>query len=231
MIEGRSDDFSKHFLVTHFFNPVRYMRLLELVAGEDTDPRGRRSSSPTSASFRLGKGIVYGKDTPNFVGNRIGVFGIAGDDPRDDGDGLPGRRGRRHHRPGDGPPQERLVRHRRPRRPRHLVARGQHPARGLPGRRGREPSSRSPTSSTKMVEEGLLGRKTKAPAASSGARRVRTASKTDFVLDWKTGEYRPKERPSIPSLKARPRGIHDVGDPACATWSRPTTAPARSRGG
>jgi 3-hydroxyacyl-CoA dehydrogenase len=76
MTEGRSDDFVEHFLVTHFFNPVRYMRLLELVAGERTSPEVVDFIAEFGR-FRLGKGIVYGKDTPNFIGNRIGGFGIA----------------------------------------------------------------------------------------------------------------------------------------------------------
>jgi 3-hydroxyacyl-CoA dehydrogenase len=72
MMQGRTENFRKHFLVMHFFNPVRYMKLLELVVGPDTDPavleRVRHFGADT-----LGKGIVMGKDTPNFVGNRIGV--------------------------------------------------------------------------------------------------------------------------------------------------------------
>ncbi|WP_394821022.1 3-hydroxyacyl-CoA dehydrogenase/enoyl-CoA hydratase family protein [Pendulispora albinea] len=75
MMEGRSEGFKKNFLVMHFFNPVRYMKLLELVAGPDTDPktveRIRRFGEDA-----LGKGIVFGKDTPNFVGNRIGVHAM-----------------------------------------------------------------------------------------------------------------------------------------------------------
>jgi 3-hydroxyacyl-CoA dehydrogenase len=75
MTQGRSADFKKRFLVTHFFNPVRYMPLLEIVSGKDSDP----AVVARVAAFgeqELGKGIVYGKDTPNFVANRIGVFGI-----------------------------------------------------------------------------------------------------------------------------------------------------------
>lgn len=75
MAEGRSDDFRRHFMVTHFFNPVRYMRLLELVPGEDTDPALLAAMADFGANI-LGKGIVFGKDTPNFVGNRIGTFGM-----------------------------------------------------------------------------------------------------------------------------------------------------------
>jgi len=75
MMEGRSKEFRRHFLVTHFFNPVRYMKLLELVAGEDTDREILRGMAEFGER-RLGKGIVYGKDTPNFIGNRIGVFAM-----------------------------------------------------------------------------------------------------------------------------------------------------------
>ena len=75
MSEGLSDDFRKHFLGTHFFNPVRYMHLLEIIPGEETD----QDILAFIADFGeriLGKGIVWAKDTPNFVGNRIGVQGM-----------------------------------------------------------------------------------------------------------------------------------------------------------
>ncbi len=75
MLEGRAEAFRQRFLVMHFFNPVRYMKLLELVPGPDTSKetfeRARRFGEDT-----LGKGVVVGKDTPNFVGNRIGVHGM-----------------------------------------------------------------------------------------------------------------------------------------------------------
>jgi 3-hydroxyacyl-CoA dehydrogenase len=75
MSAGMSEELRQHFLVMHFFNPVRYMRLLELVAGPDTLPE----VVSTIADFGervLGKGIVYAKDTPAFVANRIGTYGI-----------------------------------------------------------------------------------------------------------------------------------------------------------
>lgn len=75
MLEGRSEAFRKRFLVTHFFNPVRYMNLLELVEGEDTDPAITQAFVEFGRD-QLGKGIVFGKDTTNFIGNRIGVHGI-----------------------------------------------------------------------------------------------------------------------------------------------------------
>lgn len=76
MAEGRSEDFRRNFMVTHFFNPVRYMRLLEVVPIDDTDPDVFAAMADFGEHV-LGKGIVYCKDTPNFVANRIGTFGMA----------------------------------------------------------------------------------------------------------------------------------------------------------
>jgi 3-hydroxyacyl-CoA dehydrogenase len=73
--EGRSAGFRRRFLGTHFFNPPRYLHLLELVPTDETDP----AIVERVAAFgriHLGKGIVVAKDTPNFIGNRIGIFGL-----------------------------------------------------------------------------------------------------------------------------------------------------------
>ena len=75
MSEGLSQEFKQHFLGTHFFNPVRYMKLLEIIPGEDTLPEVLEFMSDYGERI-LGKGIVWAKDTPNFVGNRIGVQGM-----------------------------------------------------------------------------------------------------------------------------------------------------------
>jgi len=75
MTEGRSEDFKSRFLVTHFFNPVRYMKLLELVPGQKTNP-AVLASLAEFGERTLGKGIVYGKDTTNFIANRIGTYGM-----------------------------------------------------------------------------------------------------------------------------------------------------------
>ncbi|HVB74161.1 MAG TPA: 3-hydroxyacyl-CoA dehydrogenase/enoyl-CoA hydratase family protein [Ktedonobacteraceae bacterium] len=74
LTEGRSATFRRNFLITHFFNPVRYMRLLELVPDVDTDPALMQFMQQFSTET-LGKGVVIGKDTPNFIANRIGVYG------------------------------------------------------------------------------------------------------------------------------------------------------------
>jgi 3-hydroxyacyl-CoA dehydrogenase len=71
--KGRSDDFRKRFLGTHFFNPPRYLKLLELIPTPDTDPQvlGRVQ---WFGRLHLGKGVVVAKDTPNFIANRIGMY-------------------------------------------------------------------------------------------------------------------------------------------------------------
>ncbi len=76
MAEGRSQQFKENFLITHFFNPVRYMKLLEIVPGVDTKQEIIEMISAWGEKI-LGKGIVIGKDTPNFIGNRIGVHSSA----------------------------------------------------------------------------------------------------------------------------------------------------------
>lgn len=70
-----SDDFKKHFLGTHFFNPPRYLKLLEIIPTQDTSPEVISFISEFGDKV-LGKGIVNCKDTPNFIANRIGIFGI-----------------------------------------------------------------------------------------------------------------------------------------------------------
>src|SRR5699024_5408609 len=75
MAEGRSDDFRKHFLGTHFFNPPRYLKLLEIIPIKDTDPNVL-SFMKTFGENVLGKGVVEAKDTPNFIANRIGTYGL-----------------------------------------------------------------------------------------------------------------------------------------------------------
>ncbi|MFN5357099.1 MAG: 3-hydroxyacyl-CoA dehydrogenase family protein, partial [Bacteroidota bacterium] len=75
MAAGRSEDFRKHFCGAHFFNPPRYLRLLELIPGPETDP-GLISFLSSFGDKHLGKTTVLCKDTPAFIANRIGVFGI-----------------------------------------------------------------------------------------------------------------------------------------------------------
>ena len=75
LMDGMDESFQRDFLITHFFNPPRYMRLLEIVAGDNT-----RADAITAVSefadIKLGKGVVDCKDTPGFIANRIGTFWI-----------------------------------------------------------------------------------------------------------------------------------------------------------
>ena len=73
LVEGQPKDFAKDFMITHFFNPPRYMRLLELVTGKDT----RKDAVETIRNIcdvTLGKGVVLCHDTPGFIANRLGVY-------------------------------------------------------------------------------------------------------------------------------------------------------------
>ncbi len=75
MLEGRSDDFQKHFCGTHFFNPPRYLKLLEIIPTKKTDPE-ITDFFMRYGDLYLGKTTVLAKDTPAFIANRVGIFAI-----------------------------------------------------------------------------------------------------------------------------------------------------------
>ncbi len=75
MAKGRSEDFKAHFLGTHFFNPPRYLKLLEIIPTHDTKSEIVEYMK-TFGEDVLGKGVVIAKDTPNFIANRIGTYGL-----------------------------------------------------------------------------------------------------------------------------------------------------------
>lgn len=74
-VKGRSEAFRRHFVGTHFFNPPRYLHLLEVIPTPDTDPQMLEQLC-TFAREKLGKGVVIAKDVPGFIANRIGVYGM-----------------------------------------------------------------------------------------------------------------------------------------------------------
>ena len=76
LVEGRSEQFKNDFLITHFFNPPRYMRLIEIVTYEHTDA-GVAAKVEQFVDHRMGKRIVRAKDTPGFIANRIGTYWLA----------------------------------------------------------------------------------------------------------------------------------------------------------
>jgi 3-hydroxyacyl-CoA dehydrogenase len=133
--EGRSAGFRSHFLGTHFFNPPRYLQLLELIPTGDTEAE-LVAFLQRFCEDRLGKGVVVCKDTPNFIANRI--LSVAGSIGINFALAQGHRRGgRRPHRPCHRPPQDRHVSSQRPGRDRRPGARlgeplPRYPARSLP---------------------------------------------------------------------------------------------------
>ena len=75
LVEDMPKDFQKRFAITHYFNPVRYMRLLELVRGANTDEKIMDQLADYNDRV-MGKGVVRCNDTPGFLGNRVGVFAL-----------------------------------------------------------------------------------------------------------------------------------------------------------
>ena len=122
LTQGLGEGFARDFLVTHFFNPPRYMRLLELVQG----PATRADAVDAIAAFgdrRLGKTIVHCKDTPGFIANRIGGLWMQSAINHAVGPPPDGGGGGRGDGPADGRAQDRRVRPARPGRPRPDAAR------------------------------------------------------------------------------------------------------------
>ncbi len=206
MSEGRSPAFREHFLVTHFFNPVRYMRLLELVPGADTRPEVAEAMA-SFGRLRLGKGIVWGKDTPNFVGNRIGIYGIAATLAAMTEMGLSieevdavtgpamGRPGSATFGTADLVGLDVML---------HTFRTSRE---GCPDDEGHDLYT-PPAFATGLVEAGTLGRK-------SGAGFYRMdkgegGDKVKLAFDWRTGEYRPEAKVDFASVKA----TRKVFDPA-----------------
>lgn len=207
MTEGRSEAFRRHFLVTHFFNPVRYMYLLELVAGAETDPAVVEEMAHFG-TVRLGKGVVYGKDTPNFVANRIGVYGMMATLHAtlemgygfDEADAITGPALGRPKSASFGTadlvgldtfvPVVRTV------------------LDGCPKDEALE-TFRVPPLLEKMVQKGALGRKS--GAGFFKMEKTPEGKKKLLVLDAARGEYVPEAKPDIPSLKAASK-LHDPGE-------------------
>ncbi len=196
------DAFKKHFVVTHFFNPPRYLYLLEVVAGAGTLPEVV-DTVEDFADVRLGKGVVRCKDTPNFIANRIGVYAMAacGHLTQDLGlrfeevDAITGR--------PMGRPKSASY------RLQDIVGIDvsvfvmENVAKLLPHDESVGLFEPPPVFS-RLVEEGRLGRKT-------GAGFYKKEGKEILVLDPETFEYRPQQPVSFASLDAL-KGIADPGE-------------------
>ena len=132
--EGHSEDFQQHWAGTHFFNPPRYMKLVELIPGPKTRPEVLASLDEI-CDLRLGKGVVVAKDTPNFIANRIGTFAIVEGAAADAGAGDDHRGSGLVHRPRDWLAEVGDVPHGGYRRPRRAGPRDSQYLRERAGRR------------------------------------------------------------------------------------------------
>ena len=205
MMEGRGKEFRRHFLVTHFFNPVRYMKLLELVSGKDTDP-AILSGMAAFGERKLGKGIVYGKDTPNFIGNRIGVFAMMYAMHAMIEDGLSIEEVDKILGPAMGRPKSAAFGTADLVGLDTLLHVSDNVYRNLPDDPARE-TFLPPPFVSEMVQRGWLGRKAK-----SGFYKVegKGDAKKMLVLDYRAMDYRPTSKVSFPSLDAA-KGEEDEG--------------------
>ena len=195
MAEGRSDDFRRHWLGTHFFNPPRYLRLLEIIPTRETDPSVVERVSHF-ADHRLGKGVVVAKDTPGFIANHIGVYGVmqilrvleSGQYTIEEIDAITG--------PAIGRPNSATFR--------TMDIAGidilAHVAKNL--------HLELPTIVSALVERGWIGEK----AGQGFYKRDKTATGSGILtLDPATLTYRARQSPKLPSLDAA-RSIEDPAE-------------------
>jgi len=198
MCEGRPENFRKHFAITHFFNPPRYMKLLEIVPGPDTLPEVVDTLSDVCERI-LGKGIVYAKDTPNFIANRIGTFGMFAVIQAMLDLGLSIEAVDKLTGPVVGNPKSASF------RTADLVGQDtlRHVAdnayQGAPDDEKRD-MFRPPQFIQEMVEKGLLGEKTKQGFYKKS--KDSEGKKVILSLDYNTLEYTPQEKVKLSSLDA-----------------------------
>lgn len=199
---GRSDEFRRHWLGTHFFNPPRYLPLLEVIPTRDTDPAMVETISAFSY-LRLGKNVVIAKDTPNFIANHIALYGLirtfealaSGRYAVEDIDAITG--------PALGRPKSATF------RTVDVVGLDvlAHVSRNLVERIGSAAEAfRMPAFMDEMQRRGLIGEK-----AGHGfyERRKSPSGETEiYALDPQTMEYRPPQKPKLGTLEAA-RAIDD----------------------
>lgn len=211
--EGFSDDFRKWWLGTHFFNPPRYMRLLEIVPTPETD-RAAIEAVTHFSDVNLGKGVVFAKDTPNFIANRIGTFSVLNvmrlmqemDLSIEEVDALTGD--------AVGWPKSATF------RTIDLVGLDilGHVVGNMEKSGGQEnPPHPSPLPDfyKQMLERKWLGDKTKGGFYKKSGGRASSPGKAGseeerLALDWKTLEYRPRQKPKFPALDMA-KNIEDPG--------------------
>src|SRR2546429_1443532 len=213
---GRSEDFRVHFLGMHFFNPPRYMHLVELIRTEWTKPE----VSCSMFGFldeRLGKGVVVAKDRPNFIANRIGTFGALVTIRTMLEDGYSIEEVDKITGPAAGRPKTATF------RTFDLVGLDvfAHVVKNLHENLPDDPERKTfamPEFVTKMIERGLLGNKTKAgfyqrKKGEGGQREI-------WTLDTATLDYRPQQKIKLPSLDMA-KNIEDTRERLKAlTWAK-----------
>ena len=193
---GLSEEFRRHFLGAHFFNPPRYMHLVEIVPGAETLPEVTACLLQI-CDQRLGKGVVIARDTPNFIANRIGTFALAAVLRQLESDGFTIEEVDALTGPAIGNPRTATF------RTLDLVGadvaanviRNLHD--NLPGDPRRDWFV-VPAFQQQMLERGWLGDK----AGQGFYRRVAGDGGRDLMaLDWKTLDYRPRQKVRFPSLE------------------------------
>ena len=202
--EGRSEDFQEHWAGTHFFNPPRYMKLVELIAGPKTKPEVLESLEEI-CDLRLGKGVVPAKDTPNFIANRIGTFSMlnalrqmqAMDMTIEEVDACTGQ--------AVGWPKSATFRTADLVGLDVLVNVIRNIYENAPDDESRE-MYRVPKFVEEMVARGWLGDKT----GGGFYKRVKKGGESEILtLDWKKMEYRPRQKARFSSIEAG-KGIEDT---------------------
>jgi len=197
LLEGRSEDFAKHFCGTHFFNPPRYLPLLEIIPGTKTDPAVLAFLEEYGQRV-LGKVTVLCKDTPAFIANRIGVFGIMGLFHLVEEMGLTVEEVDRLTGPALGRPKSATFRTADVVGLDTLV----HVAKGVQDNCPKDEQNTTfalPGYLKQMVEKNMLGSKT----GKGFFFKDRSSPKGDILaLDLKTLEYRPQVKPKFATLDA-----------------------------
>jgi len=195
--EGRSEDFQEHWAGTHFFNPPRYMKLVELIAGPRTRPEIIQTLSEI-CDLRLGKGVVVAKDTPNFIANRIGTFSMlnvlremqALDMTIEEIDACTG--------PAIGQPKSATFRTADIVGLDVLVHVVRNIYENVPEDESRE-KYRVPALVEEMMKRGWLGEKT----GSGFYKRMKKGGESEILtLDWHTIEYRARQKARFGSIEA-----------------------------
>lgn len=198
MCEGRSELFRRNFAITHFFNPPRYMKLLELVPGPDTSPEVMEVLAEVCEKV-VGKGIVYAKDTPNFIANRIGIFSMLNIVRTMVEMGLTVEAVDRLTGPIIGNPKSATFRTADLVGLDTIVHVANNVYEGAPDDERRE-VFKIPEIIQKMIDKGLLGEKAKQGFYKKS--KDKEGKRIILSLDYNTFEYKPQERVTFPSLEA-----------------------------